>query len=100
MQLLLTLFVFVSVTATSVAFVCPPNACKQAKCPKILNCESGRVIPEGGVCGCCPTCITFADEGEPCVSIRMGTPNSRECKPGTRCNFIKNVCESINDISP
>jgi len=40
------------------AFVCTPDICQTVRCSAVTNGNcNGMVKPNGGVCGCCDTCI-------------------------------------------
>ena len=41
------------------AIVCTPDICQTVRCSAVTNGNcNGMVKPNGGVCGCCDTCIT------------------------------------------
>ncbi|XP_064649367.1 equistatin-like isoform X2 [Lineus longissimus] len=56
------LCLLLAVATARAAIWCPPNACENLECENALlqarDCGADRFEQNGGVCGCCPTCIS------------------------------------------
>ncbi|KAJ6220460.1 hypothetical protein RDWZM_006272 [Blomia tropicalis] len=99
-NILILAIALVMVSAT-MAFVCPPNICDMIRCDETveINCLQRdtnlyKFEPEGGFCGCCPTCVRLLQENESCFAMTIrGAPRTVECAEGLHCDSKSVVCK-------
>ncbi|PSN40898.1 Fungal protease inhibitor-1 [Blattella germanica] len=85
----LCIVVAVCVWSTS-AIVCPPNYCAGVKCAELTSCPDNALLePNSSFCGCCSTCITQLNEGDPCLLL-TGSPAFARCKSPLSC--VGGIC--------
>jgi hypothetical protein len=93
---LLSILGLLALSSHALAIVCQANACDTVRCAAVTeeNCD-GKVVPNGGYCGCCDACRSILKEGESCFAllIQGPTPPSVICDDGLVCNFNTRQCE-------
>ncbi|XP_064649366.1 equistatin-like isoform X1 [Lineus longissimus] len=91
------LCLLLAVATARAAIWCPPNACENLECENALlqarDCGADRFEQNGGVCGCCPTCISQLKVDEDCSALMLlgGVPKS-ECEGNLQCDWNTKKC--------
>ncbi|XP_064650454.1 equistatin-like [Lineus longissimus] len=89
---------FLLIVAAARATICPHDACDNAECEnpglRDVECGPNRFEPNGGACGCCPTCITLLKVGEDCSDVLLiGWMQTSECEGNLKCDSITRKCD-------
>ncbi|XP_055860841.1 uncharacterized protein LOC129921817 [Biomphalaria glabrata] len=79
---------------TSEALACTANFCQLVDCMPYTseNCV-GKIVKNGGMCGCCDACLKVLNPGDTCFSlILMGAPNTVTCPDNYHCDHVSLKC--------
>ncbi|BFZ01673.1 hypothetical protein BsWGS_04712 [Bradybaena similaris] len=97
-----TLLVFIAsllvVTQVAAFIACPPHYCQTTTCtPLTEETCTGKIVPNGGFCGCCDGCYAVIQAGGFCGALFPavgGLGHHVVCVDGYFCNPDTNKCES------
>ncbi|CAL1541707.1 unnamed protein product [Lymnaea stagnalis] len=95
MIVLSTLALVMAFCTTTDAVVCATNFCELADCAPITNCN-GKVVKNGGFCGCCDLCVTVLKPGDTCFYLFMsGMPSTVTCPDHYHCDSVTSKCVAV-----
>jgi hypothetical protein len=91
-----SLVVLLALSSTALAIVCTADICNAVKCAAVTtdNCP-GKIVLNGGFCGCCDACKAVLQAGETCDLHVIGMPSTTVCDDGLVCNHTSSKCEAI-----
>ena len=105
MQLTIVFLLFSTIVGLAVAQqsgqICSTITCRTIRCPTIDKSKcvayGGVYLPNGGYCGCCPTCPRRLYIGDNCAATRNpgAIPLTSVCGPGSLCDYSTNKCAPI-----